>query len=318
VYKIGLISNPRSQQNKRGMPRLQAAAAEIPDLLHHRLDDVGEMSEVLRDFARQEVDILAVAGGDGTTQAAMTHLLEERPYGTRQPLLALLPRGMTNMTAADVGLRGQPARVLRRLYKLSKRDDLSRYLRRRPILRLEGMADASPQRGMFFGAAAIHQAIEICRERVHALGFEADWAAAFTIGGLLLGWAIGSERDSFPGEMIGTALDGRDEGLRRELLVLVTTLDRLVVGSRPFWNQGQGPLRYSAIAHPPERLLLNARKVLYGPRARKLPPGYRSRGAHSLELHLEGPFTLDGQFYQPDPARPLRITAENSLTFLRF
>ena len=307
MHKIGLISNPRSQQNKRGMPRLQAAADDFPDLLHHRLDDVGEISDLLRDFARQEVGIVAVAGGDGTTQAAMTHLLEEKAFGDRQPLLALLPRGMTNMTAADVGLRGKPEKVLRRLHKIAQRDDLSRYLRRRPILRLDGMADAPPQRGMFFGAAAIHQAIEICRERVHALGIEADWAAALTIGGLLLGWATGKERDSFPGEMIGTALDGGEERVRRELLVLVTTLDRLVVGSRPFWNQGDGPLRCTAIAHPPEKLLLNARKVLYGRRQRKLPASYRSRGAHSIDLRLQGPFTLDGQFYHPDPARPLRI-----------
>lgn len=318
MFKIGLISNPRSQQNKRGMPRLQAAADSFPDILHHRLDDVAEMGEVLRNFARQEVEIVAVAGGDGTTQAAMTYLLEERPYGEEQPLLALLPRGMTNMTAADVGLRGKPERVLRRLHKLSKQQDLGRYLRRRPILRLEGMADAPPQRGMFFGAAAIYQAIEICRERVHALGIEADWAAAFTIGGLLLGWATGSERDSFPGEMIATAFEDGERSLRRELLVLVTTLDRLVVGSRPFWNQGAGPLRYTAIAHPPEKLFLNARRVLYGPKDRKLPAGYRSRGAHSIELQLQGPFTLDGQFYHPDPARPLHITAEDSLTFLRF
>lgn len=318
MHKIGLISNPRSQQNKRGMPRLQAAADDIPDLLHHRLDDVAEMPDVLEKFARQKVSIVAVAGGDGTTQAAMTHLLEDRPYGEEQPLLALLPRGMTNMTAADVGLRGKPEKVLRRLHKISKREDLSRYLRCRPILRLDGMADAPPQRGMFFGAAAIHKAIEICRERVHALGIEADWAAAFTIGGLLLGWATGKERDSFPGEMIGTALDGGEEVLRRELLVLVTTLDRLVVGSRPFWNQGAEPMRCTAIAHPPEKLLLNARKVLYGPRERKLPPSYRSRSAHRIDLRLQGPFTLDGQFYHPDPDRPLQISAEDSLTFLRF
>ncbi|HLW26260.1 MAG TPA: diacylglycerol kinase family protein [Kiloniellales bacterium] len=318
MFKIGLISNPRSQQNKRGMPRLQAAADTIPGILHHRLGDVAEISDVLKEFARKEVSIVAVAGGDGTTQATMTHLLEERPYGEEQPLLALLPRGMTNMTAADVGLRGKPEKVLRRLNKLSKRDDLSRYLRRRPILRLEGMADAPPQRGMFFGAAAIYKAIEICRERVHALGIEADWAAAFTIGGLLLGWATGKERDSFPGEMIGTALDGGEEVMRRELLVLVTTLDRLVVGSRPFWNQGTAPLRCTAIAHPPERLLWNARRVLYGPRERSLPQGYRSCSAHRIDLRLQGPFTLDGQFYHPSPDRPLEITADDSLTFLRF
>src|SRR5690625_961951 len=192
MHKIGLISNPRSQQNKRGMPHLQRAADALPDLLQHRLEAVREIPEVLRDFARREVTILAIAGGDGTVQAVMTELLEMRPFGAQQPLLALLPRAMTNMTAADVGLRGRPAPVLRRLLRLAQQDELRRHLRRRAILRLQGIAQTPPQRGMFFGAAAIYQAIEICRRRVHALGFEADWAAGVTIAGLLLGWALGT------------------------------------------------------------------------------------------------------------------------------
>lgn len=318
MLKVGLVSNPRSQQNKRGMPRLQAAADALPDLLHHRLGDVAEIPQVLRDFARHEVGILAVAGGDGTVQAVMTSLLEERPYGARPPLLALLPRGMTNMTAADVGLRGRPGRILQRLTALARNGEIERHLRHRPILRLEGMADAPPQRGMFFGAAGIHQAIEICRRRVHALGIEADWAAGLTIAGLLFGWALGTSRDAVPGETIATAFDGASPSERHELLVLVTTLDRLVVGSRPFWNQDGGPLRYTAIAHPPRRLLWHAPRVLYGGRTRRLPEGYRSRGAQRIELELREPFTLDGQFYQPDPSRPLRITADDSLSFLRF
>lgn len=318
MLKLGLISNPRSQQNKRGMPRLQAAAEAVPGLLHHRLEEVAELPEVLRDFARREVGLLAVAGGDGTVQAAMTELLEQRAYGENPPVLALLPRGMTNMTAADVGLRGSPGRILQRLKGFADRGQLEPHLRRRPILRLEGMADAPPQRGMFFGAAGIYQAIEICRRRVHSLGIEADWAAGLTIAGLLLGWALGTSRDSVPGETIATRFDDGAEVSQHELLVLVTTLDRLVVGSRPFWNQGSGPLRYSAIAHPPQRLLLHAPKVLYGGRRRRLPESYRSRGASEIAFRLQGPFTLDGQMYTPDPDRPLRLSADDWLSFLRF
>lgn len=318
MLALGLISNPRSQQNKRGMPRLQAAADALPGLQHHRLGAMSELPEVLADFARREVGILAIAGGDGTVQAAMTELLERRPFGERPPVLALLPRGMTNMTAADVGLRGDPERNLRRLGELAARGGLEPHLRRRPILRLEGMAGAPPQRGMFFGAAGIQQAIEICRRRVHSLGVEADWAAGLTLAGLLLGWALGTSRDAVPGESVGTAFDGGPESRRQELLVLVTTLDRLVLGSRPFWNQEGGPLRYSAVAHPPERLLLHARKVLYGGPDRRLPEGYRSRGAETIALRLQGAFTLDGERYEPDPTRPLLLSAADSLSFLRF
>ena len=39
-------------------------------------------------------------------QTVLTRLLEKHPFETL-PYLAILPRGMANTTAADVGLRGK-------------------------------------------------------------------------------------------------------------------------------------------------------------------------------------------------------------------
>ena len=94
--------------------------------------------------------------------------------------------------------------------------------------------------------------------------------------------------------MIGTALDG-EEVMRRELLVLVTTLDRLVV-TRGLSGTETAPLRCTAIAHPPGSW---RNRVLYGPRERT-PQGYRSCSAHRIDLRHRS-FTLDGQFYHPAP-----------------
>src|SRR3546814_1330268 len=58
---------------------------------------------ILDSFAADGVDVVAVAGGDGTVQAVLTALYGRRPF-RRPPLLAVLPRGTTNMTAADIGL----------------------------------------------------------------------------------------------------------------------------------------------------------------------------------------------------------------------
>jgi hypothetical protein len=103
-----------------------------------------------------------------------------------------------------------------------------------------------------------------------------------------------------------------------QLLALVTTLDRLVLGSRPFWGAGEGALRYTGIAYPPNRLLRSAYRVLYGGDDRHLPePYYVSRNADRISLEMSCPFTLDGEIFQPAPTTPVELSRGGRIRFLR-
>src|SRR3546814_16318417 len=94
--------------------------------------------------------------------------------------------------------------------------------------------------------------------------------------------------------------DGRVETMDA-LLVLTTTLERLVLGSRPFWGGAGGALRFTAIAYPPEGLLRNARPVLFGGEDRALPAGYLSRAGHTIALALDCPSTPPAALSPPTP-----------------
>ena len=109
--KIGLISNPGSERNRRGLQEIQQVLAGNSDVIHVATEACEELDEVLADFARRGVDLLLINGGDGTVQTVLTRLLENHPFET-PPDLAILPRGMANTTAADVGLRGKAADAL--------------------------------------------------------------------------------------------------------------------------------------------------------------------------------------------------------------
>jgi hypothetical protein len=62
----------------------------------------------------------------------------------------------------------------------------------------------------------------------------------------------------------------------------------------------------------------HARRILYGGKERRLPdPPYRSRDASRVELHLERPFTIDGEFFQAPPGRPVVVTAEEEVRFVK-
>lgn len=317
MMRAGIIENPYSQRNKRRMGRLEAMAREADGAHYVRLDDMADLPAILADFADQGLELLVLSGGDGTVQAALTELVESRPF-ERLPAIAIAPRGMTNMTANDVGVSGE--RKLARLFELQRSGQLTDHLHRRHLLRIENIHGHGPQVGMFFGGAGIYRAIETCRQKIHSLKFESELANGLTLATLLVRWLLTGGRDDhvLRSDRATVTLDDEDLGERDYLLFLATTLDRLVLRSRPFWNVGGRSIRYTSIAYPPRRLLCSARRILYGGDDRGLPTDcYMSRGTDRVELTLSSPFTLDGQLFEPDPANPLVLTAEHSAEFVR-
>ena len=315
--KLGLISNPGSERNKRGLAAVDEAVEGASDVLHVHLENVAALPAVLSDFARREVAVLGIASGDGTVQAALTTLFEDRPFETPPPL-ALLPRGMTNLIAGDVGLPARPARALGRLLRCLREGDLERHLEARSILRVDNLAEAPPQGGMYFGAAGMARVTHYCYDRVHSRGVKHQWATAATLFGLLLSQLFGrGPEEVFRGSELAVGFDNAAADTRRRVFVLVTTLHRLILGTRPFWNLGQGPLRYSAIADPAQGLLRHAYALLYGGGERRLPPEtYESRSCHRLELGTDEEIILDGQFFMPRPGEPLILTAPETARFV--
>jgi hypothetical protein len=317
VLKIGLISNPNSQRNRRGLDDLRGASAGVPDLVHIQTDGRRSPVEILAELARQEIGLLVVNGGDGTVQRVLTGLFEARPFETPPPV-AILPRGMANTIASDVGLRGRPARALSRLIGCVRAGEIGRHLAKRHVLRVENIRDLPPQRCMLFGAAAIYDAIEFCCSRVYALGFKGNLGMGLTLGGMLLSGLLGAGNGLNRGHDIAVAIDDEPMVRRQRLLVLATTLDRLNLRSRPFWAEGDGSIRFTSIAHPPARLIRSILKVLYGWRRATLPPDtYLSQDAERIVLRLDSPFTMDGELFEPSTEQPLLMTARDSISFVR-
>jgi hypothetical protein len=316
--QIGLISNPRSQRNRRGLEEIRQILADAPEIIHVATEASGELDDVLADFARRGVDLLVINGGDGTVQQVLTRLFERNPFQT-MPRLAILSRGTANTTAADVGLRGRAASAVGRLIAASRNGTMADHIVERPILRIENLEGGMDQRGMMFGAGAIPDAIELCYREVYARGLKGDLGMGLTLAAILLGAVLRRRSNGVlrPHD-IGVALDGGGENRTLRLLVLATTLHRLILGSRPFWNYDAQPIRYTSIAYPPEHLLRSAAKVLYGWRRHALNPEvYDSKGARSIALRLDHPVTIDGETFHPLPERPVVITAAEHARFVR-
>ncbi|MCB1969830.1 MAG: hypothetical protein KDG54_05410 [Geminicoccaceae bacterium] len=315
---IGLVSNPRSERNKKTLERMRRRIDAEPSIIHRQLAPDRPLDDILAEFADAGIDILVCNSGDGMVQAAMTSLLE-KPIFVQPPVMAIWPRGMANMTAADCGLRSPRWSSMERLMAAAESNRLKEILVKRHVLRVDYRDDLPVQRGMFMGGLGIYDAIKICTGSVHTHGFKGEWSHAVTLAGLLIGSLFrGLEAFGIDGHDIRLRVDQGERLDERLLLLLCTTLDQLVLRSRPFWQSEGGPVRFTRISYPPLGLVRNSWRVLYGGEPRRLPEThYRSLGARSVELWLDEPFTIDGEFFEPLRTRPVRITAFETLDLLR-
>ena len=320
MIKIGIITNPRSHRNKEGLDSANRAIAGHADVHHAVLDTVLDIPGILRDFASREVTLLAISGGDGTVQATLTGLFDGRPFDAL-PTLAVFPGGRTNMIAADAGIRSRRGQGMSRLLELAGNADLPDCVTERRILRIDNVRGAGTQFGMFFGAAGICRAIQSCRRKLHPYGLNSNIASALTLAGSVVRLLAGRGGDDqiCRGDDIGIALDNENMASHSCLLVLATTLDRLLLGSRPFWTKTPGSLHFSYISYPPKRLGLYVPRLLYGGPRRNLPAeSYFSQDAtSSIRLKLDGPFTLDGEFFEAEPDKEIVLSGDERANFLQ-
>lgn len=316
TLRLGVLSNPLSGCNRKSMHLVRSLLADR-EHCHLEVRTPRDVGAALGELARQEVEVVAVNGGDGTIHAVLTEVFL-RPWQGQVPLLALARAGTASMIARDVGLRGSPPAALRRLLAWVNGGSGNALVVQRPIMKVETPPDHEPLYGMFFGAAGICRGIRFCLDRVHPTGISGQLAAGVTLGRFLIAAARGDKR------LIGPvpATIALDQGPAEEhdyLLILMSTLERLFLGLRPFWSTETAPLYFTALGARPKHLLRALLPVLRGTQGHCNTPehGYFSRKVKEARLTLTGGFTLDGELYSSDsPSTEVIVTEGGKASFL--
>ena len=315
--KIGVLINPLSGGNLNGLGAIRSLINEYPRVSHCDVQTPEDILEALEDFARREVDLLAVNGGDGTVQAVLTNLFHHQPFKSL-PVLAVLQSGTTSMTARDVGFSGSRVRSLKKLFNWATAGDGEPQVIQRPVLQVR--APGHPTRyGMFFGAAAIYQGIQYFHRKVNTRGLKGEIGPGLTILRFL--WAAIRQNSSFmPAVPILVAVDDHPPQQLDTFVVLVSTLERLFLGIYPYWGDESGPLHYTALRARPRYLLRALPSLLRGRKGSYGTPenGFYSHNAHEIKLNLGSGFTLDGQLYTPGTRQePTVVRYGGTASFLR-
>lgn len=316
--RIGVISNAHSKRNKLSMREIHALLATHPQVMHRSFDAITELPDCLRVMAAADVTHLVISGGDGTVLAAVSALINDKPFAV-MPCLSVLSAGMTNVIAHEVGQPGLPATGLRRLVLRAEAGEGGEVIER-PVLSVD-FADGRPiERGFLIGGVGFYQGTQIVRRDIHSLGAKQTFAAKLGIAWSILKIMLfgPGPRSGFRGETIGLTIDGRAE--RRDcFMFLASTLESLMPGVAPFWGTGPGRLKLTTIDSPPRRFARAAIAVLRGrPRPWMAQTGYLSRRMERLELEMHSPVMIDGEKFEAPAHGRIVVTAGPVVRFHRF
>ncbi|MBI1181784.1 MAG: hypothetical protein GC201_14625 [Alphaproteobacteria bacterium] len=315
--EIGVVSNPGSTRMNKELKPFRRAVEDYPGLLYRELGGIQEMAEVLREYAERRIKLLIISGGDGTLQAAVTALINHDPF-EELPTIAILPGGRTNMVAEALGMFGRPQECL---HEVIGRASGGRPLKEidLPFIRMELVPGAEPVFGAFFGAATIVRGIQFCRRSVYPLGlpnFLSHTVAIIYLVWLAL-WPFKGRRSPMRREPLAVNFGDSTPEAKAYMIVLVTTLNRLILGLSAASGVGEGALRYTSIEYNVMAIARAARTFLFGRPSGKLVRGLVRRRLHRIEFRTGSAVTLDGEFFTPDPSQPIRLEATMPFRFVR-
>jgi diacylglycerol kinase (ATP) len=318
MMPVGVIINPRSGRGRgKGLMLLKELQANPATHVHLLvLDDFGTLAPGLGLMAEKGVRDLFISSGDGTVQAIQTWIAESGAFAT-QPRLCLLPHGTTNMTAADLGFRdssiaGQASFIA---------DVRPRQTKRRHTIRIANAKEGRPLHGMFFGTGAVAEATRYCQVVFNDKGVGGSFATFATLASVLSKSLFRAPNPNDPdrfdkpyGITVKSGADTLCSG--EQLLMLATTLDKLILGTRPFWGGAHAPLRLTTMPYPVPSIVRWLVPTLYGSEDRKGPPGAVSRAVSSCSVLCATPFVLDGEFHEPQAGVPLQLAAGPAFEYI--
>ena len=253
-----------------------------------------ELSRTAEDFRRQKIDVLGIAGGDGTNYVTLTHFFDA--YGSEPlPPVAFLRGGTMNTVANSLGLpSGKPEGLLDRLVR--------RYLETPALaVREQRMIDINGKLGFLWGMGVIPAFLR----EYYATGAPSPWTAAKTLARGAVSTFVQGEmfrRMTAPLEAEVTLADGERWPLRSYLCLGAGSIADMGLGFKPYYLAGTRPGTF----HMQGMTCTAAECVLDLPRiheGRPMRPGHaidRATTMATIETPERISYMIDGDLLEHD------------------
>lgn len=319
MASVALLSNPRSTGNRALLPRVREYCAAHPDIFHYEVEDVDQIGEAIRTIALINPRIVAINGGDGTVQAALTELYSGGHFGGSPPPVAVLPNGKTNLIALDLGAEGDPIKALHRVVELVDSGTLEDHVIQRQLIALDSGC-GRPVLGMFLGGAYLADVMLYCRNRIYPLGLPNGLShfLAAVLGLFAIIFGLGGGRLPPKPVPMTVSLIRQGELKGKFSLLIVTTLEKLLLSIRTSDHHGSsGHMKLLAVDRSVGALFRMLGATWRGTLGQKQLAGVHFQQGD--EIRIEGERSnviLDGEIFEAIGGRPIILTSTQPVPFL--
>jgi diacylglycerol kinase (ATP) len=295
---IGIITNPNSKLNKKVPTRghlLGYIVGQFGKLeVTNSVDDLGRVAAL---FKEQDIEILAINGGDGTISRTLTAFLQA--YGSKElPKVLVLRGGTMNMLATNLGIRGTPEEILVRMIECQSG------LRPKEIRSLATLS-VGGQYGFLFGNALVARFLaEFYKKKTGPIG------SLLGVLKIYFQWIFAPRifREFVKSESYRVLFDGFDvQPQVYSLAMMASTVERMPLGLKLFPEAGASLSRFQYFSMEmtagslPWRLPLSFLRNRPGRCFGKV-----SRLASKVLISAENghqPYTLDGELFEAPSGR---------------
>jgi diacylglycerol kinase family enzyme len=288
--KLAVILNP----NALGVRR----ARGLGDRLRRVVDDVGaivvthtpsELATTVRRFAADGVSLVAACGGDGTNLSTLTEIV--RAYGpTRLPTFAILRGGTVNTIAQNLGIKGRPDAILKRLVAALRAGHVPTV--GQDLLEVNGLY------GFLFASLMGARFLEAYYGGIHPGVVSATMLTARTILSSLVQGKMA--RWLFAPTDVELTVDGETLPPKPYRLLVASTVPDVGMGFRVPWQAGREPGRFALVASgiSTTAMALQLPRVFSGRPLHGEP--HLDRLAQSVRVRFAQPqtYTLDGDLFR--------------------
>ena len=316
MRRAGVLINLASG---RGNGRGQALAEHLrngKNISLRILNNFNEIAPSLDQLASDGITDLFVSSGDGTIQAALTHLVESERWAAA-PRICVLPHGTTNLSAGDIGFKRRSTAAQADF--ITTLPDATHQTRH--SLRVINPKTGGPRHGLTFGAGAAATATRHAQTNFNDKGVKGSLASFATIASGLSKAAFTSpsaddlSRLDRPCFMQIETKDGINHN-GPQLMFIATTLNHLFFKTNPFWGKRNGPIRATAIPYPVPNVFRWALPLMFGREDRKVPDGALSFSGNGFAVTCAEPYVMDGEFFEGPENAPLSVEAGPAFTFI--
>lgn len=266
------------------------------------LDPFDALPSAVTQAARDKIDHVIIEGGDGTVQGVISAFLYQADKFEKFPAFSIVPGGMTNQVAKNIGLRSAKDKSV----KTALASDLTAV--DIPLLNVTD-ADGPSYAGFLFSTGAIPQMTRYTTGELHRKGIG---GSAAVLGGLIKGV---TGKDDALMQITQIAVDNLYSG--PHLGTVVTTLPSLILGLDPFWGTEDAPLRVTWVDGSYRGLGRNVLALWAGLKSKdRSPDGLYSKRVDSLSYQYDGDIVLDGEFLSI-PSGKFTVSPTRPVTFLK-